>query len=179
MPWSSLGMDMEFQFTHPVRGATVAAPASLRRRSRFNSRTPCGVRPTKSPFLAAGLKVSIHAPRAGCDVRGGRRGYGWCSFNSRTPCGVRLGCRCTLRLRCAVSIHAPRAGCDYPHPGRPEPPPSFNSRTPCGVRPQSAKQAVEEQTFQFTHPVRGATSILSVKSLTDRVSIHAPRAGCD
>ena len=33
--------------------------------------------------------------------------------------------------------------------------------------------------FQFTHPGRGATKIINAKSFTPRVSIHAPREGCD
>ena len=80
---------MEFQFTHPERGATLASPTTL-----------------------VISKVSIHAPREGCDLFSGievthhrrfqfthpergatlRRsisiGKIW-SFNSRTPRGVR------------------------------------------------------------------------------------------
>ena len=33
--------------------------------------------------------------------------------------------------------------------------------------------------FQFTHPVRGATVLSETSHLTIEVSIHAPRAGCD
>ena len=33
--------------------------------------------------------------------------------------------------------------------------------------------------FQSTHPVWGATMALSYVNLTDRISIHAPRVGCD
>ena len=34
--------------------------------------------------------------------------------------------------------------------------------------------------FQFTHPGRGATSLVKKKKLNDyKVSIHAPREGCD
>ena len=33
--------------------------------------------------------------------------------------------------------------------------------------------------FQFTHPGRGATVAESVKCFLLRVSIHAPREGCD
>ena len=101
----------------------------------FNSRTPCGVRREFARLLNVSLQVSIHAPRAGCDlfhilflIRL------WC-FNSRTPCGVRPTQMVTSLLfkkfqfthpvRGAtayisfvgqlinVSIHAPRAGCDY------------------------------------------------------------------
>ena len=33
--------------------------------------------------------------------------------------------------------------------------------------------------FQFTHPGRGATTSESVRYTGKRVSIHAPREGCD
>ena len=123
---------------------------------RFNSRTPCGVRPLRSASRSRS-----------------------CSFNSRTPCGVRhlstllsssaklfqfthpvRGATAELRkyigdvmfqfthpvrgattmpayscLTTGVSIHAPRAGCD------------------AHIAPISATQ----DAFQFTHPVRGAT----------------------
>ena len=33
--------------------------------------------------------------------------------------------------------------------------------------------------FQFTHPGRGATGRIHYSDYTDKVSIHAPREGCD
>ena len=79
-----------------------------------------------------------------------------------------------------MSIHAPREGCDFS---------------------DSADKATETQ-FQFTHPGRGATSLLlsqidldscfnsrtpggvrlkqgSLSDIYRAVSIHAPREGCD
>ena len=35
------------------------------------------------------------------------------------------------------------------------------------------------RSFQSTHPVRGATRDHRVVKLADRISIHAPREGCD
>ena len=79
--------------------------------------------------------VSIHAPRAGCDIR------------------VNKG----ERVLTSVSIHAPRAGCDA-----------------------SADNDISRAfVFQFTHPVRGATSVHLLTLALGGVSIHAPRAGCD
>ena len=145
-----------FQFTHPVRGATIT----------HSSR--CYV-----------LIVSIHAPRAGCDffspchlllvyrfnsrtpcgVRRGAhtRAHTATRFNSRTPCGVRL---CPLVwdvISQRVSIHAPRAGCDI----------------------GNEVLKLLWHWFQFTHPVRGATYIEPLYGKPTIVSIHAPRAGCD
>ena len=103
--------EAKFQSTHPVRGATasprrlawvhtdfnprtpcgVRRPCELRhcRQADFNPRTPCGVRLTFAPVGCNIKCISIHAPRAGCDIV--------VDFNSR---------------RFDISIHAPRAGCD-------------------------------------------------------------------
>ena len=120
-----------FQFTHPGRGATNAiskqskpricfnsrTPGGVRRDTRtyttnrrsFNSRTPGGVRRDELHGEFRTGKVSIHAPREGCDVL------------SQFSCQLH-----------SVSIHAPREGCDskassrilsiakfqFTHPGR-------------------------------------------------------------
>ena len=56
-------------------------------------------------------------------------------FNSRTPCGVRQHHR-RKGVACAVvSIHAPRVGCDL----------------------AAKSHKISYKTFQFTHPVWGAT----------------------
>ena len=145
-----------FQFTHPVRGATQSDPPPPRGARSFNSRTPCGVRPITSSVPACtasfnsrtpcGVRlwsqldqrrrtlVSIHAPRAGCDVLGAH----------------------VADLDC-VSIHAPRAGCDPPHAPQGAGGLGFNSRTPCGVRRRPSLSSLRSSKFQFTHPVRGAT----------------------
>ena len=60
------GAKGEFQFTHPVWGATHPLTKHPKQSKSFNSRTPCGVRHT----LVLGSS------------------YYRC-FNSRTPCGVR------------------------------------------------------------------------------------------
>ena len=145
-----------FQFTHPVWGATDGRKQNDRR-----------------------FYVSIHAPRVGCDLHH----------------------RAVVQSASVVSIHAPRAGCDYLLDIRQRCCMRFNSRTPCGVRPIRAltrcplytfqfthpvRGATKYEalslaltTFQFTHPVRGATSFVLVLVDSYRVSIHAPRAGCD
>ena len=57
--------------------------------SRFNSRTPGGVRP---------VRMGAFTP--------------WYGFNSRTPGGVRLYIHRFVSHPFLVSIHAPREGCD-------------------------------------------------------------------
>ena len=146
-----------FQFTHPGRGATGLETEVLKLRM-----------------------VSIHAPREGCDAalappaipaprfqfthpgRGATSLSGTIevitiSFNSRTPGGVRRTLSGTLKEE-----------------------PSFNSRTPGGVRRQRGLQLDNLlKEFQFTHPGRGATSKPYPSISSRRVSIHAPREGCD
>ena len=55
----------------------------------------------------------------------------------------------------------------------------FNPRTPCGVR--LCKRDARSLGFQFqsTHPLRGATILREQGHAHDRISIHAPLAGCD
>ncbi len=145
-----------FQFTHPVRGATVPRPASRKAQPRFNSRTPCGVRRSRWLYSFIVIRFQFtHPVRGATDVwRGGEEEQD--GFNSRTPCGVRPQLGWVWYHDRPVSIHAPRAGCDTsdatdikqrlvsihaPRAGCDAPPwravswgRSFNSRTPCGVR---------------------------------------------
>ena len=147
---------LQFQSTHPVRGATRKT-RQANRPERFQSTHPVrGATPSVMPDAFIHV-ISIHAPRAGCDHPRQRK-----------------------RRRCDISIHAPRAGCDVgadqqrvvvgqfqsTHPVRGATvsdsiarldPTDFNPRTPCGVRPDVA--------VKLTIP--------------SAISIHAPRAGCD
>ena len=82
-------------------------------------------------------------------------------------------------IRFSISIHAPREGCD--HDG--------NAK---GIRFSISIHAPREgcdlltppilpavTIFQSTHPVRGATFIVTVGGVCLIISIHAPREGCD
>ena len=122
----------------------------------FNSRTPCGVRPAST----------FTAQLENC-------------FNSRTPCGVRLLLGTFIESPFWVSIHAPRVGCDRHQERVPARERRFNSRTPCGVRPGKLRLRADDPAFQFTHPVWGATTDSPRLRDVTRVSIHAPRVGCD
>ena len=125
------------------------------------------------------IAVSIHAPLAGCDVRSDVCLTVAQCFNPRTPRGVRR-------------IRAP------PHAEER----SFNPRTPRGVRLLLFIELLASESFQSTHPSRGATPMQQCKTSsyggfnprTPRgvrpcnthqkgrrcdVSIHAPLAGCD
>ena len=146
-----------FQFTHPGRGATIPRRPKLLIRdvSIHAPREGCDYR--EVVVIISQSYVSIHAPREGCDCSIVIVIVRVSSFNSRTPGGVRLfGVGCSL-----TAI------------------PSFNSRTPGGVRRTSRNFLTLTNTFQFTHPGRGATDGQFLPSDLTDVSIHAPREGCD
>ena len=104
------------------------------------------------------VRISIHAPLAGCDTPDNIRGTPLpLNFNPRTPCGVRPGYSRMLEFNEFISIHAPLAGCDN------------NMRL----------QVVAPTIFQSTHPLRGATRLFLFHRFDDSISIHAPLAGCD
>ena len=138
------------------------------------------MRPDKERILNRLQRVSIHAPREGCDefkqidlapdskfqfTHPGRGATGaGCSltaiprgFNSRTPGGVRLARSSYVSQLLPVSIHAPREGCDIKAHREDTIQLRFNSRTPGGVR------------LAVSEPI----------VLPPAVSIHAPREGCD
>ena len=56
-----------FQSTHPARGATDAGLSNQGRSGNFNPRTPRGVRRHRLRWQFGQQPISIHAPREGCD----------------------------------------------------------------------------------------------------------------
>ena len=150
----------EFQFTHPVWGATTTTTASKSRITGFNSRTPCGVRPCSVAKLALCSDVSIHAPRVGCD----EPKNGFCQFSDMFqfthPVWGATKDDSPMCARIDVSIHAPRVGCDFDKALKELARYGFNSRTPCGVRHIITITILVIPRFQFTHPVWGATLML-------------------
>ena len=157
-PLSLDNLTKQFQFTHPVWGATPLRPPTPHTARGFNSRTPCGVRLPMLFSYRYELVVSIHAPRVGCDSKRKTIRKKHRRFNSRTPCGVRQTVSLPVFALITVSIHAPRVGCDEVTPIRYRVSICFNSRTPCGVRHGTHPDNVIKDLFQFTHPVWGATS---------------------
>ena len=102
-------------------------------------------------------RISIRAPRAGCDF---------------------------LRLqdiaRALISIHAPRVGRDCIPLNPAEQPENFNPRAPCGARPSARSKKSLLRAFQSTRPVWGATVLRGTRPISpSRISIHAPRVGRD
>ena len=55
----------------------------------------------------------------------------------------------------------------------------FNPRAPCGARQTTGLVRFEDEVFQSTRPVRGATTTPFQNGTLNKISIHAPRAGRD
>ena len=124
----------------------------------FNSRTPCGVRPTPTHRPRDQRRVSIHAPRVGCDQRALSSYLSELEFQFTHPVWGATDSEWWMSRIKAVSIHAPRVGCDCGA--------SFDEsgmqivsihapRVGCDCTRQ--RSATEAAKFQFTHPVWGAT----------------------
>ena len=147
----------QFQSTHPVRGATPQHAQPHREHGNFNPRTPCGVRQSDNGLADAPTLFQSTHP-----VRGATLAHG-------VDYGIWL-----------ISIHAPRAGCDRKCPPGPDRGIYFNPRTPCGVRRQPLLSHRSTHNFNPRTPcgVRRFPNH-GVDSPNLRISIHAPRAGCD
>ena len=127
--------ELLFQSTHPARGATVCRRATMDVFTCFNPRTPRGVRPRRS------AKPSWPLP-----------------FQSTHPARGATVCR-----RATMDVFT-----------------CFNPRTPRGVRRETcAYVARYVMKFQSTHPARGATRRRRAPREEEGISIHAPREGCD
>ena len=146
-------------------------------------------------------RISIHAPRVGCDVHARIACATFPYFNPRTPRGVRRSeinanekanlfqsthpaWGATHRRRrfgryMDISIHAPRVGCDYKKIVKRRKSAYFNPRTPRGVRRRRLRLGRRGFIFQSTHPAWGATGADMDAGAGEGISIHAPRVGCD
>ena len=185
----------------PREGCDRKECSASRLQSRFNSRTPGGVRLIVSRKSKDGKVFQFTHPGRGATVHSPCMLYHSCSFNSRTPGGVRR-----LRIsfkrgngsfnsrtpggvrRCRNVSSSVRAEFQFTHPGRGATSSRswrelstscFNSRTPGGVRHMQNQLISSQVQFQFTHPGRGATREHTTPGAREPVSIHAPREGCD
>ena len=148
--------------------------------------------------------ISIHAPRVGCDFQAVGLHDGLRNFNPRTPCGVRLSYLEPLKRLSDISIHAPRVGCDshlwqhgpvarrtfqstHPVWGATTTgisvcanPSDFNPRTPCGVRLViGGNRYGQVCNFNPRTPCGVRLSAQGYGVGWGKISIHAPRVGCD
>ena len=180
--YSLMGMPkiLQFQFTHPGRGATSPDRSEASSASRFNSRTPGGVRLARVLSDEIPAYVSIHAPREGCDSPYRSRIVWSAMFQFTHPGRGATLCDDWLPSCSRFQFTHPGRGAtktvdvpawagkkfQFTHPGR-------------GATEGGDVVDVRSGKFQFTHPGRGATFSWSAVKRSSRVSIHAPREGCD
>ena len=192
---------MQFQSTHPLRGATVRACQARRKLGNFNPRTPCGVRLDIVEAQTVNVLISIHAPLAGCDCRKSVAKRLARVFQSTHPLrGATRPARSPYDAG-NISIHAPLAGCDcrirkaamirnYFNPRTPcgvrlvcgvgcPTPSNFNPRTPCGVRLRVIHNLILAVLISIHAPLAGCDPSGRASRDLRRISIHAPLAGCD
>ena len=109
-----LKLSIDFNPRTP-RGVRRLPVHQHRHTANFNPRTPRGVRLTAGSQINTKVrKISIHAPREGCDCTGTGAVRRTGDFNPRTPRGVRLPADFTVEIMQG----------------------NFNPRTPRGVRQQ-------------------------------------------
>ena len=185
-----------------MRGATDSIIKNRGHTQYFNPRTPCGVRPGSSrckrrdrdfnPRTPCGVRLSwlyFRAIKTGFQSTHPMRGatdeqriyqkvveY----FNPRTPCGCDVGATVTQEAIIEISIHAPHAGCDSEQQSRKRLSLRFQSTHPMrGATCKMRLTKLSKLEFQSTHPMRGATAHLGEQEVLNKISIHAPHAGCD
>ena len=122
----------------------------------FNPRAPRGARPPFDLPFCPRYQVSIHAPRAGRDVRRPSGLHPSKEFQSTRPArGATAACAQTA-WSAKVSIHAPRAG-----------------------RDATALDIANQVDVSIHAPRAGRDEKLGCAIQFSKVSIHAPRAGRD
>ena len=166
----------------PLAGYDATAALASGADINFNPRTPCGVRPrplrakavpatfqSTHPLRGATvlgngngnvLRISIHAPLAGCDVRHSHPMISFSRFQSTHPLRGATACsalhfvfpvfQSTHPLRGATSSSPPCFLGEFP----------FQSTHPLrGATRPATVQCYRSALFQSTHPLRGATAI--------------------
>ena len=169
---------IEFQSAHPVRGATFFGfrilPAPL-----FQSTRPVWGATVRRGDRGDGHPISIHAPRAGCDLDTEKPLVHVDDFNPRTPCGVRP-CAAACRRRRGPDFN-PRTPCGVRRwirlllPGTT----NFNPRAPCGARHRSGCMWSLPSYFNPRAPCGARRRQTRRRKTRQRISIHAPRVGRD
>ena len=179
LPGSGSGSIPDFNPRTPCGVRPAISSSSLQSISHFNPRTPCGVRLAMKNIDPFTIKISIHAPLAGCDRLYGLSKICEGNFNPRTPCGVRPRQGRAYqdhgyfnpRTPCGVRPSSMHSACAVLH---------FNPRTPCGVRLVGQKsESLYIDDFNPRTPCGVRQAMRGVMRFADAISIHAPLAGCD
>ena len=165
---------LEFQSTHPARGATRWCCWWRSSAPQFQSTHPARGATTGMPWRSSMERFQSTHPARGATAAFRWRNSPPGNFNPRTPRGVRPVARtqrpgpnvfqsthpargATLRnldvdLLQGISIHAPREGCDQRAGASQTNGNDFNPRTPRGVRPVSASSIRPERNFNPRTP---------------------------
>ena len=157
-PFANYAADktVEFQSTHPLRGATKALENHQK-----------------------GEIISIHAPLAGCDPLRIMLRTRPSNFNPRTPCGVRPRrwkttkkaklFQSTHPLRGATSAFRTQQSSDF----------GFQSTHPLRGATDIIFDCMNCMKISIHAPLAGCDSLNFEKTELEKISIHAPLAGCD
>ena len=149
------GVDCRFQSTLPARGATTTETKS-RAYMRISIHAPRTGSDVRRQPLRRILGISIHAPRTGSD--------GWVE---------------DMYAYGRISIHAPRTGSDAylctPHGEEG----NFNPRSPHGERQGAVRAAAEWRYFNPRSPHGERPDWYAMMRPARMISIHAPRTGSD
>ena len=168
----------KFQSTRPVRGATTIWRYVRHDLSDFNPRAPCGARPG---IGASSITRSRNFnPRAPCGARLLPPHFSVAAwyFNPRAPCGARpLGwshCTTPMTFQSTRPVRGATPLTDVRVTSV-----EFQSTRPVRGATDLIHKTSVAKVFQSTRPVRGATPVIPHKTIGDKISIHAPRAGRD
>ena len=146
----------------------------------FNPRSPCGERLTVGITVSGTTAISIHAPRVGSDVTVCHSHTPKMElFQSTLPVWGATDCPDTPEGVYDISIHAPRVGSDGNRESNSADKLDFNPRSPCGERHGCIIYQKDQNGFQSTLPVWGATRAFLQWCDDLAISIHAPRVGSD
>ena len=192
---------MLFQFTHPLRGATIFLNmdytntcVSIHTPLAGCDRNICAglgeilafqfTHPLRGATLTGASTwtkaiVSIHTPLAGCDRLGRCRSNPRRCFNSHTPCGVRLSCLHLPRTQSRFQFTHPLRGATSSSAFSATNTTAFQFTHPLRGATTDSDGCYTFVWFQFTHPLRGATGLALNNVIKLNVSIHTPLAGCD
>ena len=147
-------------------------------RKHFNSRAPCGARPTRLYTRIHHLHFNSRAP-CGARHEGFERELGIEEFQLTCPMRGTTGRVEIQNLEAGISTHVPHAGHDQMPAYLREVFIDFNSRAPCGARRRLDRREHVNRPFQLTCPMRGTTELAAKRKKNPVISTHVPHAGHD
>ena len=131
------------------------------------------------PHRWGGSYISIHAPRAGNDSFLDRFSLMSEYFNPRSPCGERPIFAPTLNFLVQFQSTLPVRGATVEGHESFAIATDFNPRSPCGERPPCMPYFVTSQRISIHAPRAGSDGFSADPEPLEIISIHAPRAGSD